>query len=194
MAETRIAERAYCRRYLGRRLRNIALLVCLTVAVGIGSLACRQVVARNASRTASELAEVTGRTVEIKREISSLDAQLSQRAWRRQLARSSDRWLSAFDALLICLPQDVWLSRVEASSKDSGISVEGNATSYETLSQFVSRLRVNSAFSDVQLRSAKASGVNGTFVDFALLAKIGDSAAAQQSEQKASVPNVSHSP
>ena len=91
LAEAKIAERAYCKEQLGRRLRIIALLAVLTVGALAVSCGCKMTTAGKASRIQSELANAQGRCITIKNEVAAIRARSSQRKWQSQLADGSKR-------------------------------------------------------------------------------------------------------
>lgn len=190
LAESKIVERSYCRDHMNRRLRVIVLLAIMMVSVAAVSYGCRMSVASRAVHLKSQLAEVQGRCVEVKRSISVVKAKSNQRAWQRQLADGSKRWLDTLDAVLRRVPSDVWLNRVASSSQNSVLSLEGRASSFESLSSFTGRLRRSPEFSEVRLSSTRVSEVNGAaMVDFDIQVKIKAPPAAagdaQQSTQQA---------
>lgn len=170
LAESRIAERARCRQYVNRRLRSILLLVILTVAVAVTSYSCDVAIVRAKSTyITSELADVTSRCVELKREIASIKERSGQRNWQRQLSNQSERLLDVLGAILTSVPSDVWLSRVQSSEKDSSVTLEAQASSFESLSRFIDALRRSGKFSEVRLANSKVSELgDGLLVDFSL--------------------------
>lgn len=159
---------------MSARLRNIALLAVLTIVVAAGASMCKLTVTGKETQAISELADVKGHAARVKREMSEIRAGASQHDWLKQLGNGSGQWLSALDSILARIPANVWLNRVESSSKDSTITIEGNSTSFEAVSRLVNSLRLGGSFGDVQLRSARLSGTtNAACVDFTILVKTG---------------------
>lgn len=196
LAEARIAERLYCQQHVNRRLRMIALLVGLTVLIGAGCYACRTMMAGKETESTSRLADVKGRCAAIKKEMGVVKARSAQRKWQKQLANGSAVWLDVLDRALSSLPESVWMKRIESSAKDSSITMEGAAASFDALSVFIARLKDSGAFADVQLGSAKISGAKGvSYIEFTLPAKLKVAAPVDQAVQSAgNVPEVQQSP
>lgn len=200
LAETRIAERTYCRRQMSRRLKTIAVLVALTVCVAAAAFACRIMITTSASRAASELADAQGRCAQIKKQMAAVRAQLSRRVWLDQLAKASGKWLKVLNAAMVGLPEDVWLSKIETSDKECLLALEGHAASYESLSAYVARLRQNPAFSEVRLGSTRLAAAGGTaYISFALQAMLPTPAASASNPapapvQSGQVPNIEEAP
>ena len=153
LAEGKIAERTYCKEQLSRRLRIIALLAILTVGALAVSYGCRVTTSGRASSMKSELADAQGRCIEIKNQIAAVKARSSQRKWQGQLADGSKRWLRIMSAVLNSVPGEAWLNRMESSESSSCVSVEGQASSFASMSRFIGSLRSNSVFSEVRINS-----------------------------------------
>ncbi|MHB9036223.1 MAG: PilN domain-containing protein [Armatimonadota bacterium] len=169
LAETRIAERSFCRQHLNRHLRAIALLVGLALCVAVGSQACKETIRNRATRVKSELAKVQEKCVAIKRETADVDARLSRRGWQKQLATGSKRWLGIIESVIGCVPSDVWLSRIESSQKAAGVTIDGQAATFESMTEFINRLRSNGGFKEVRLTGTKiTSQKESLIVDFSL--------------------------
>ncbi len=178
----------------------MVLMVVLTLLVAMGSYGCRMMISGKESQSTSKLADAKGRCASIKREISSLKTRSHQRQWQKQLGDEGARWVTALDATLMCASADIWFTRVETSNKDSSLTLEGTAASFEALSAFMSSLRKTGVFSDVQLGSAnirEASGVS--YLEFSmplkLKARIAGSPDANEPAQKTGdVPQLKESP
>ena len=208
LAEAKIAERTYCKEQLNRRLRIIALLAILTLGAVAVSCGCKVTVRGRASRLRFELADVQGRCIAIKNEIASIKAKSSQRKWQGQLADSSKRWLGILSAVVNRVPGDLWLNRLESSESDSSVTIEGQAASFASMSEFIGSIRSSPRFADVRISSTRVAtplqsspgtgGVSGaTVVDFALQAKLKSAegaAAPQPAPQSQAVPPVKESP
>lgn len=198
VADAKIAERACCKRLVIRRLRNMALLVALTLVVAAVSCGCRMSVRSTETRLKSELADAQGRCTQLKHELAAIKAKANQRRWQRQLTGDSKRWLGVVDSVLGSVPPDVWLNRVESSDQSSSVSVEGQAVSFDSLSELTSKLRSCPRLSEVRINSTRVSSVGDVpVVDFALLIKLKTPAgAASQTaspEQSEGVPQVKES-
>ncbi len=202
LAEAKIAERTYCKEQLGRRLKIVALLAILTLGALAVSYGCKVSVRGKASKLRSELADVQGRCITIKKEIAVVEAKSNQRKWQAQLAGSSKRWLGVLNAVLSHVPGDLWLSRLESSESDSSVSIEGQAASFISMSEFIGSIRSSPSFSDVRINSTRVAtvsvskaGVPGrTVVDFSLQAKLksaGGADAAQAAPRSQAVPVLS---
>lgn len=173
LAESRIAQRTYCQTHLNRRIRLIGLFAGIAIVVALVSCGSRALIMGRAEKARAELANVETRCAEIERDTESAKAQLDQRQWQDQLAKVSDCWLSAVDTTLGCLPDDVWLTRLETSPKDSTIIVEGRAATFDSLSAFIGQLHRNRAFSDIRLGSVRVVRIaNLTCIDFSLPIKL----------------------
>jgi Tfp pilus assembly protein PilN len=199
LAEAKIAERSYCKDYLRRRLRFMALLVALTVLIAVASFGCRITVASDAARLTSSLGDMQGRCVRVKREMAALKAKSSQRKWQQQLTKGSSQWLGVLDAMLRTAPSNVWLNRVESSLQSSTVSVEGLASSFASLSLFMNGLRSSPRFADARLTNTRAVILNNAaFLEFVLVAKLKTAPAGtttdQAPAQPAGVPRVQEAP
>lgn len=184
LAEARIAERTYCQRQLNRRARIIVLLVTVVVFAATASYACKSMIASRAAQARSELAAAEERSAGIERGLADVKARLSQRKWQNQLAQTSGDWLSILDSALEHMPDDIWLARIESSPKDLTLSIEGHAATLDSLSQYMTDLRANRAFSDVRLGSARATrAANGVYIDFIVPIKIRQGASAAPDSQ-----------
>lgn len=193
LAESRIVERSYCRKYLNRHLRAIALFVVVTLCVAAASQACRNTIRHRATHVQSELAEVQSRCVAIKRSTSAVDYRLGQRDWQKQLSNGSKKCLGMLDVIIDCVPQNVWLSRIANSPKDVGLTLDGQAGSFESMTQFISRLRSKAGFKDVRLTSTKISGSgDSSYVDFSLELQL-KSNISQAAASNGKVPNTGES-
>jgi Tfp pilus assembly protein PilN len=157
LAEAKITERTYCKQQLSRRLRIIALLAFLSLGAVAVSYGCKVTVRGRATRFRSELADVQGRCIAIKNEIAAIKAKSSQRKWQRQLAGSSKRWLGILNAVVNQVPGDLWLSRLESSESSSSISIEGQAASFASMSQFIGAIRSSPNFADVRINSTRVA-------------------------------------
>jgi len=208
LAEAKIAERTYCKQQLSRRLRIIVLLAILILGAVAMSYGCKVTVKGRARRLTSELADVQGRCVAIKNEISAIKAKSSQRKWQRQLAGSSKRWLGILDDLVNRVPGDLWLSRLESSESSSSVTIEGQAGSFASMSRFIGAIRSSPRFSDVRITSTRVSTPTSSaagggrlmgsvsVVDFALEAKLKTSEGAgalQAAPDSQAVPPVEES-
>ncbi|MEN6612549.1 MAG: PilN domain-containing protein [Armatimonadota bacterium] len=155
--------------HVNRHLQAIAVFVGITLFVAAASQACRQSIRNRATHVKSELAAVQSKCVVMKRSTSAVDLRIGQRDWQKQLATGSRKWLSILDAILGSVPKDVWLSRIENSQKDVGLTLDGQAGSFESMTEFITRLRDTGCFKDVRLTSTKISSADGTtYVEFSL--------------------------
>jgi Tfp pilus assembly protein PilN len=169
LAETRIVERSFCKEQMNRHLRIIAVLAVITFFVGAVSQACRQSIRNRATHVKSELAKVQEKCVAIKREGAHVDISLGQRGWQKQLARDSKRQLGMLESVVHCVPGDVWLRKVVSSDKTGGLSIDGEASTFEALNGYITRLRNEAGFKDVRLTGTTISGQNNKFfVEFSL--------------------------
>ncbi|MEN6355966.1 MAG: PilN domain-containing protein [Armatimonadota bacterium] len=173
LAESRIVERGYCRTHLNRHLQAIAVFVGITLCIAAASQACRQTIRNRATHVKSELAAVQSKCVAIKRSTAAVDFRLGQRDWQKQLAGGSEKCLGMLDTIIDCVPKDVWLSRIENSQKDVELTLDGQAGSFESMTEFITRLRDSAGFKDVRLTSTKISGTGASpYVDFSLELKL----------------------
>ncbi len=198
LAESRIAERAICRDLFSRRLRVTAMLIALTVIVAAVSSACKMSVRNQASRLTSGLADVQGRCAQVKREIAQVKAKANQREWQKQLADGSRRWLGVMDSVLARVPPDVWLSKMESSDQNMQVTVEGQAASFASLSDFTSSVRTSSSFSEVRISNTRTTVLHGAaVVEFAVQIKLktpaGTAAPSSSPQQPQEVPRVQES-
>jgi Tfp pilus assembly protein PilN len=103
------------------------------------------------------------------------------------------------------VPPDLWLNRLESSESGSSVSIEGQAASFASMSEFIGAIRSSPRFVDVRINSTRVStvarssggGAGGTVVDFALEAKLKpaeNAAAPQTAPQSQAVPPVQESP
>lgn len=195
LAEARITERHYCRLHVNKRLRVIALLIVMIVMVAVGSQAGKMVVKSRAGHVKSQLANWQKRSTERKQDMAELQARSNQRKWFRQLGTNSKIWLNVLDATVKCVPGDVWLGSVKSSSADYTVDVEGHASSFEAMSEFVSKLRRSSEFSEVRLTGSR-TGDTTTMktLDFTLKLKLKNAESLKESgvasAQPGSVPEV----
>lgn len=175
LAEARILERNYCQAHVSRRLRNMGVMVVLTLVVAGGSLLCRSMFAGQIQDTKSKLAEAQGRCARAKEEMAAVNTKLTERKWQSQLASDSKRWLSVMESALGSVPPDVWLSSMKNSDKDSTLAIVGRATSFDAVTALISGLRCRSGFGEVRLESAKIESEGGaTSVNFELSVKLKD--------------------
>ena len=191
LAEARITDRAYCKEQLNRRLRVVALLAVLTLCVAAVSYGCKMSVRNKASRLKSELADVQGRCVQIKNEIAGIKAKSSQRKWQLQLADGSNRWLGVLDAILVRTPADVWLNRLESSQSGSNMTIDGQASSFASLSEFIGAMRSCPKLTDIRINSTRVSGAGAaTAVDFSLQVNLKGAQPAQPATQSTANPQA----
>lgn len=155
LAESRIAQRNYCQTHMNRRVRTIGMLVVLAVVVVGISYCGGLLLSKRAQKAKIELANIQKRCADIKRETNSAKSLLDQHEWQNQLASSSDSWLSVISNVLASLPDDVWVTRLETSPKDSTLQLTGRASSYDSLSAFVDCLHRDSSFSDIRLGTVR---------------------------------------
>jgi Tfp pilus assembly protein PilN len=173
LAEIKISERNRCRREVNRRLRMAAALIILCFVVAVGSFACKVSISARASRLRSELADVQARCVRAKQDMAALKLRSGQRDWQKQLTDGSKQWLDVLSAITGRLPADCWISRIENSPQNTAVTLEGGASSYESVSAYMSRLRRAPGMTDVRLSNSRVTASNrGTFVEFALQIKL----------------------
>jgi Tfp pilus assembly protein PilN len=179
LAEARILERNYCQAHVSKRLRNMGLMVVLTVVVAGASLVCKSMFAGQVQSTQSRLAEAQGRCARAKREMVAVNTKLIERKWQGQLASDSKRWLSVMESALGSVPPDVWLDSIKNSDKESTLAIVGRAASFDAVTALISALRCRAGFGEVRLESAKIEADSGvTCVDFALAVTLKDAGAA----------------
>lgn len=194
LAESKIAERNYCREHLKRRLRVAALLVVLTLVVAATCGACKILVRSKATQVKSKLADAQAKSIRVKHQFAEIEEKSNQRKWQVQLADGSKLWISVLNSIMERVPSNVWLKSVQSMPESSSVSIEGHAADFLSLSDFISRLRGVSEFSEVQMSSSKVTRTEKTaFIDFALSIKLktGGSQVAAKSNQ---VPRVAESP
>lgn len=158
LAEEKIRERSLCRREINRRLRILAALIVLNILVLIGFAGFKATVTRKATSIESELANVQGRCISLKRDLGVYRTRSSQWTWHAQLADSSNKWLSLMGSIFCAVPSRVWLSRVESSDSGTLVTIEGKAVSMTSVSDFIRAIKSCEKFSDVQLSSTQATG------------------------------------
>jgi Tfp pilus assembly protein PilN len=161
LAQSKILESSYCRHYLDRRIRSIALIVGLTVLLAAGSSALRTTIRSRASHVRQDLANTQASLTQASHETAAAEARSREQSWLEQLADGSGRWMNVLDSVLQCVPADVWLSRVQTSDKSQVVSVDGAVASYKSLSAFSSRLRRCPTFTDVRLCSTRVDNAEG---------------------------------
>jgi len=164
---------------MNRRIRMIALFAAIAVVAAVLSYGCNAMIAGRADKANAGLISIEKRCAAIGRETDSAKAELDQRQWQDQLAKASGSWLSVVNSAVNCLPDDVWVTRVETSPKDSTLLIEGRAATYDSLSAFIGGLHRNPAFSDIRLGSVRIVRIgNLTCLDFSVPIKLSSSAAA----------------
>ena len=175
LAESKIAERRYCKNYVNRRLRLIALLVIITVVVATVCYGCRISVQSKATKLKLELADVQSRCMRIKEDIAEVKAKSSKRKWQSQLVQGSTRWLGVIDSIFGRVPSDIWLNRIENNEQNSNILIEGQAQSFSSLSTFMDALRSSPKFLEIRLNNTRTMDKEGiACVDFSLQLKLKD--------------------
>jgi hypothetical protein len=194
-AETKTVERNYYRRYVNVRLRRIAVLAVVTVVVSSFSLAVKTVYAGRVNRSKVELARVESLCNGAERQIARAKREAAEYEWRSGLAKSSRRVLDIVDTILGCVPDDVWLSKIQGLDNGPEVVLEGDAASFAALSQMISHLRATPSLTAVQLNSTRTVGPNGTEpVEFSLQLQIknmGRPATEEHTAQRpAGVPDI----
>ena len=175
LAEARIVERNYCQQHISRRLKMIAVMFAVTIVVAGASAICKSMFSGRTEETKSRLADVQGRHLRIKREMSLINNKVSENKWQNQLADGSCRWLGILDATLGSVPENVWLDSVKNSDKDSSLAIAGRATSFGAVTAFITSLRCRKPFGEVRLDSAKVDGSGAAAcVDFMLTVTLKD--------------------
>jgi Tfp pilus assembly protein PilN len=173
LAEIKIAERAQCKRQVNRLLKTIVLFIAVMLVVAVVSVKCKMSITSTAIKLKSELADVQGRCVQLKREIAESKAILNGFKWQEQLADASKRWTDILNSVLARVPFDVWIKRLESSEQNSSITVEGQAASFDAISRFASELRRDPQFSEVRISSTQVTESRGAMlVDFGLQVKL----------------------
>ena len=196
LAQSRIAERRYCQQHIGMRLKMVALFLVLILLAAAVSYACKAMITDKASAAKFAAADAQSKSAAMKRRITAMESELNERKWQNQLTTSSKRWLSVMNSIFECLPQDMWLNHVENSSKDTSVTIDGNASSFESLSVFVESLRARPVFSEVHLVSTRTGNTgSGSCVTFSIGAKANmpdktTPAASPSQQQSGSVPRV----
>ena len=190
LAESKIAERNYCKEHLRGRLRVAVMLVVLMLIVAVASGACKILVAGKATQVKSQLAEAQVKCIRIKRQFSEIEAKSKQREWQKQLADGSKIWLGVLNSVLGCVPPNLWLRSIESMPESSSVSIEGHAADFQSLSDFIGRLRGVSGFSEVQMSSSKVSRTEkSAFIDFALSIKLKNGGSGQGTSQPVAQSN-----
>jgi len=173
LAEFKIAERAQCKRQVNRLLKTIVLFIAATLIVAVASVKYKMSITSTAIKLKSELADVQGRCAQLKREIADSKAILNGFKWQAQLAEASKRWTDILSSVLVRVPFDVWIKKLESSEQNSSITVEGQAASFDAISRFASELRRDPKFSEVQISNTQVIESRGAMlVDFGLQVKL----------------------
>lgn len=198
LAEAKIAERNYCKEHLRKRLRVVAMFVILTLVVAAASGACKVLVIDKATQVKARLADAQTKCIRVKRQFSDVEARANQREWQKQLADGSKILLNVLDSTLGCVPPNVWLKSIQSVPESSSLSIEGHASDFMSLSDFITRLRGISEFSDVQLSSSKVTRTgSAAFIDFAVSISLKNGGSGQDASQPAAqsdkVPRVAES-
>lgn len=157
LAESKIAERNLCRREVSRRFRVIWVLLVLDVVAFVAFMWCRVAFAGRSASIESELANVQGRCMSLKKELTAFKSRSAQREWHATLAKQSRQKLSMLDSVLSSVPEGAWLTRVENSESNNTILVEGGAFSIDSVSEFMRTLEARPQFSEVLLNSTQAA-------------------------------------
>ncbi|MGQ9454330.1 MAG: PilN domain-containing protein [Armatimonadota bacterium] len=157
LAESKIEERNLCRREVSRRFRVIWILLVLDVAAFVAFVWCRVAFAGRSASIESELANVQGRCMSLKKELAIFKSRSAQREWHATLAGQSRQKLSMLDSILCSVPEGAWLTRVESSESNNAILVDGGAFSVDSVSEFMRTLEALPHFSDVYLNSTQAA-------------------------------------
>ncbi len=93
--------------------------------------------------------------------------------WHNQLTGQTSRCIDNLHAITQSAPTDVWLNRVTGNQDDVSITIEGKATSFETISNYSERLRTQGKFGDVRILSTQIGKIDTlTFVSFSLSANL----------------------
>lgn len=193
LAEAKIAERNYCRQHLQRRLNMAAMLVILTIIIAAASCAGKIFVQQRAIVVKSRLADVQSKCISIKRQYAVIESKANQRKWQVQLSDGSKQWLGVLNSIMFRVPSNVWLKSVQSTPESSSLNVEGHSSDYSSLSDFITKLRCVSAFSDVQMSNSKVTRTEkSAFIDFSLVIKLkhGEKQPAANANQ---VPRVTES-
>ncbi|MGI6294843.1 MAG: PilN domain-containing protein [Armatimonadota bacterium] len=191
LAEARILERNYCQAQINKYLSSIAAMIVLTAIVAGGCGVCKSMFAGQVQETKSKLVIAQDRYLRAKKEMSVINARVSEKKWQHQLAAESKRWLRVLESALGSVPSDVWLESVQNSDKESKIAIVGRAYSLDGVTQLISALKTHPEFGDVRLDSVKSDSSNGiTSVGFALTIVLGqargvDGASDTQAQQPA---------
>lgn len=173
LAEARIAERTYCQMHIGKRLRVIVFLLALMILMAGASIGCNWLIRGKAKVVASRLKAAEQRSQSIETRITYIRTQINQYRWQNQLCGNSKQWLSMVDAAINSLPDDVWLTKLETSPKNTSIILEGKSTSFDSLSVFIESLRRCPSFSDIRLGTTKASGTGKLeYIEFTMPIKV----------------------
>jgi Tfp pilus assembly protein PilN len=194
-AEAKIVERNYRRRYVNAKLRRIAVLAAVTVAVTAVSLMLKSAYAKPLHHARSELSRIESRCEYAKQEIAVVNKDTVERKWQADLSKSSRRVIGMLNSILASVPEDVWLSRVETVGGDQEIRVDGCAASFASMSDMTGSLRAVPAFTAVRISSTRTIGPNGTEpVEFSLQIRIKGSDTAgpegRSASAAAAVPQV----
>ena len=194
LAQAKILERSYCRQHINRRVKGIGALGVVMALALAGSFALRCVISNRAEQVGSELVFAQARCKQARSRVATTETEKRQAAWIGQLSRKSEQQLNILGSILQCVPEGVWLSRVQSSDRSPVISVEGSALSFRSLMSFTDRLRRCPGFTDVRLRNTTVNEGNGVeTVEFSVQMQIptpGTSAPASGSPPPAAVPKV----
>ena len=166
-AGAKIAERKFCRKYIGRQLRAIGLLVLLVVLVAAGSSAGKARLRQRASEAQSMLQRERTRCAVARVDIAAADKLRLRMEWQHSLGNVTGRSVRLLSTISDAAHEGVWLSRIQSSDGKPVIAVEGLAQSYASLSLFLSRLRASPGITDVRLTDARTTNENTKQISFA---------------------------
>lgn len=169
LAESKLAERNYCKKQIQRFTYITCFLAAVVVLIGVGSYAAKRNIQGEAAKVDSELASIEKRCNASRTDIDSAKLILSESKWRNQLAQKSMSNLAGLHAAIGCAPSNIWLSKVESKQDHSSLSIQGQATSFEALSVYTDRLRSLPIFSAVRISDSQLGTANNvTFLDFSI--------------------------
>ncbi|MCX6345343.1 MAG: PilN domain-containing protein [Armatimonadetes bacterium] len=172
-AESKMTERNYCRAQMNRYMRIMCLTAIVAGLVAIGSYACSRRTHDEDVRVKAELAALEQQCSKARQEIKSAKTVLCEYEWGKQLSHKSEVRLAKVNAVIDCVPGNVWLNSIDNAPSDPLLTVVGKAISFDALSIYTDRLRRLAMFDDVRIVNT-AVGIAGNvrFLTFSLSLKI----------------------
>jgi len=193
-ASAKMDERRFCRRYINRELRVIAAVLAALLVVSVGLSAARVRINHTTSGARARLFQAQQHRSESRVIMEAAEKAARGVEWQDTLAQATGRWIEVLNAISRASRDDIWLTLVQTGNDRPRMTIEGTAHSYQSLTLFLERLRVNPEFSDVTLTDTKASGSDReTTVSFSLDVQLAFPAATEQPAEtpaRARVPSI----